>query len=259
MFRKTSEIHQKTEGKKLRNWLPALNQQSAEGAMTRTVSYAQWALEHYCIGQKLRTLRMRKRLTLSRLSAETGLSTALLSKLETERMIPTLPTLATICRVYGVGISYFFAEPARHSLSITRKAHLQGTGRGLKTVKVTPLNPIAGGTFSSKSAEEPNPSSPGGAVPASPAGKHRELRLVAQMMEFPPGVAASILEGFCETSGLLYVLDGQLQLDAGGMREHLDAGDCACIESEMSMAWSAAGKHRCRVLAVFPTAVWLEA
>jgi transcriptional regulator with XRE-family HTH domain len=224
--------------------------------MTRTLSYAQWALEPYCIGQKLRTLRIRKRLTLSRLAAETGLSTALLSKLETDRMIPTLPTLATISRVYGVGMSYFFAEPARHSLSITRKAYLQGNGRGQESVKVTPLNPIAGGTVESIAAEEVNPSASIGSTPVSPAAKPHGLRLIAQMMEFPPGVAASVLDGFCETSGLLYVLEGQLQLDAGGVREHLDAGDCACIESEMFMAWSAAGKHRCRVLAVFPTAVW---
>ena len=61
--------------------------------MSKTVSYAQWSLEPYCIGMKLRSLRTQKRLTLSRLAAETGLSTALLSKLETDRMIPTLPTL----------------------------------------------------------------------------------------------------------------------------------------------------------------------
>lgn len=220
--------------------------------MSRTVSYAQWALEPYCIGQKLRTLRIRKRLTLSRLAGETGLSTALLSKLETDRMIPTLPTLATISRVYGVGMSYFFAEPARHSLSITRKAHLQTNGRGQESVRVTPLNPIAGRTAASRAPDEADSST---TAAASSAGKRRELHIVAQMMEFAPGVAASIIEGFCETSGLLYVLDGQLQMDAGGVREQLNAGDCACIESEMSMAWSAAGKGRCRVLAVFPTAV----
>ena len=108
--------------------------------MTKTVSYAQWSLEPYCIGLKLRALRTQKRLTLSRLASETGLSTALLSKLETDRMIPTLPTLATISRVYGVGMSHFFAEPAQHTLSITRKAHLQSDGRGLEAVKFTPLN-----------------------------------------------------------------------------------------------------------------------
>ncbi|MGA3046805.1 MAG: XRE family transcriptional regulator [Terracidiphilus sp.] len=191
--------------------------------MSKAVSYAQWSLEPYCLGQKLRMLRTEKRLTLSRLSAETGLSTALLSKLETDRMIPTLPTLATISRVYGVGMSYFFAEPARHTLSITRKAHLQGKGRGPESVKVTPLNP---------------------AVDAA--------RLVARMVEFVPGGVASAMDGFEEASGLVYVLEGRLQLDAGGMHELLEEGDCAYIESEMALAWSAAGKHRCRVLAVLP-------
>jgi transcriptional regulator with XRE-family HTH domain len=191
--------------------------------MTKTVSYAQWSLEPYCIGLKLRSLRTQKRLTLSRLAAETGLSTALLSKLETDRMIPTLPTLATISRVYGVGMSYFFAEPAQHTLSITRKAHLQGEGRGPESVKVTPLN---------AAGERP--------------------RMVAQMIEFPPGGASCGAEPGRETSGLAYVLEGRLQLEAGGMQEVLEAGDCAYMESKMALAWSAAGKHRCRVLAVLP-------
>lgn len=60
------------------------------------------------------------------------------------------------------------------------------------------------------------------------------------------------MDGFEEASGLVYVLEGRLQLDAGGMHELLEEGDCAYIESEMALAWSAAGKHRCRVLAVLP-------
>jgi len=193
--------------------------------MTKTVTYAQWSLEPYCIGMKLRALRTQKRLTLSRLAAETGLSTALLSKLETDRMIPTLPTLATISRVYGVGMSYFFSEPARHTLSITRKAHLQGGGRGMESVKCTPLNAVSEGA-----------------------------RLTAQMIEFPAGGASSATDACKETSCLVYVLEGRLQLEAGGMHEVLETGDCAYMESEMALAWSAAGKHRCRVLAVMPSA-----
>ena len=191
--------------------------------MPKAVSYAQWSLEPYCIGMKLRALRTKKRLTLSRLGAETGLSTALLSKLETDRMVPTLPTLATICRVYGVGISYFFSEPAKHTLSITRKVHLQGNSRGLESVKATPLNVLTDGA-----------------------------RLAAQMIEFPAGGASCALDAVYETSGLVYVLEGKLQLDTGGLHETLEAGDCAYMESEMALAWSAAGKHRCRILAVTP-------
>ena len=142
---KTSEILQQPSRAGCQNQMkPVMGQESVTGSggvsMAKAVSYAQWSLEPYCIGLKLRSLRTQKRLTLSRLAAETGLSTALLSKLETDRMIPTLPTLATISRVYGVGMSYFFAEPARHTLSITRKAHFEGDGRGPEPVKVTPLN-----------------------------------------------------------------------------------------------------------------------
>jgi transcriptional regulator with XRE-family HTH domain len=186
---------------------------------------------------KLRSLRTQKRLTLARLAAETGLSTALLSKLETDRMVPTLPTLATISRVYGVGMSYFFNEPARHTLSITRKAHLLGQERGTDQSRMTPLNAVVEGSLLS--------------APATGAGS-RGPRLTAQMIEFPAGGAASASDCFHVTSGLMYVLEGRLQLDSGGLREMLEAGDCAYVESDMAMSWSAAGKHRCRVLAVIP-------
>jgi transcriptional regulator with XRE-family HTH domain len=191
--------------------------------MSKTISYAQWSLEPYCIGLKLRTLRTQKRLTLSRLATETGLSTALLSKLETDRMIPTLNTLATISRVYGVGMSYFFSEPASHSLSITRKAHLQGTGKGPDALKITPLNACTEGR-----------------------------RLIAQMIEFPPGGSSTRMEACQEAYGVVYVIEGRLRLEAGGMHEVLETGDCACMQSAMALAWSAADKHRCRVLAVWP-------
>jgi len=193
--------------------------------MAKSVSYAQWSLEPYSIGLKLRALRTAKNLTLSKLAAETGLSTALLSKLETDRMIPTLPTLATISRVYGVGMGHFFAEPRRHSLSITRKAHLQG-GRAAEQVRVTPLNAEGEGA-----------------------------RQIAQIVEFPAGGAAVTMNAFREGGAVIYVIEGRLRMDAGGMHEILDTGDCACVESEMAMAWSAADKRRCRVLAVVPVVV----
>jgi transcriptional regulator with XRE-family HTH domain len=192
--------------------------------MANTLSYAQWSLEPYCIGMKLRALRTQKKLTLSRLAAETGLSTALLSKLETDRMIPTLPTLATICRVYGVGMSHFFCEPEKHTLSITRKAHLQVAGRGAESVSSVPLH-----------------------TPKSSSG------LIAEMVEIPIGGTDALSDAYHrETSGLIYVIEGSLHLDAGGLHEVLEAGDCVFIESTMPLVWSAGARQRCRVLAVRP-------
>jgi transcriptional regulator with XRE-family HTH domain len=224
--------------------------------MAKSVSYAQWSLESYCIGVKLRSLRTQKRLTLARLAAETGLSTALLSKLETDRMVPTLPTLATISRVYGVGMSHFFAEPARHTLSITRKAHLQGHERGMEQVRITPLNAVAQGKRLATAAPERASGRPSG--PEHRRALGLPARLVAQMIEFPPGGTAGMSDRLQYSSGVLYVLEGQLQLDSGGFHELLETGDCAYVESDMALAWSAAGKHRCRVLAVFPGAAGTE-
>jgi transcriptional regulator with XRE-family HTH domain len=191
--------------------------------MANAQSYARWSLEPYSIGMKLRTLRMQKRLTLSRLATETGLSTALLSKLETDRMVPTLGTLSNICRIYGVGLSYFFSETKKHSLAITRKAHLGSSGRNQESVKHTPLH-----------------------APSANAG------LIGEMIEYPPGSAVSASESGRPVNCLVYILEGRLQLDSGGMQEVLEAGDCAYLETEMAMAWSAAGKDRCRILKVTP-------
>ena len=186
-------------------------------------SYARWSLEPYSIGMKLRTLRTQKHLTLARLAVETGLSTALLSKLETDRMIPTLPTLSNICRVYGVGLSYFFAEPAKHMLAITRKAHLTENGRGSEGVKHIPLHAVTSAT-----------------------------KLVARMVEYPSGVTGLMSEAGHPICSVIYVLEGRLHLDGGGMHEVLEAGDCVYIDSEMAIAWSAGGSSRCRALVVTP-------
>lgn len=191
--------------------------------MANGPSYARWSLEQYSIGMKLRTLRTQRHLTLSRLAVETGLSTALLSKLETDRMIPTLPTLSSICRVYGVGLSYFFSDAAKHTMAITRKAHLLGNGRSQEAIKHTPLHAVSAKT-----------------------------RLVARMVEFPPGQTGTIDDAGKSTCIVVYVLEGKLQLDAGGMHEVLDTGDCAHIDSDMAMAWSAGGGVRCRALVVTP-------
>lgn len=79
-------------------------------------------LGRYSIGEKLRTLRLRKSLGLVELGKHTGLSPALLSKLERGKLFPTLPTLLRIAMVYSVGLDYFFTdERKRRVVSIVRK------------------------------------------------------------------------------------------------------------------------------------------
>jgi transcriptional regulator with XRE-family HTH domain len=65
-------------------------------------------LERYRIGPKLRRLRLKKSMGLKQLAVQTGLSPALLSKIERGQMFPTLPTLLRIALAFGVGLEFFF-------------------------------------------------------------------------------------------------------------------------------------------------------
>jgi len=87
--------------------------------MTDTISEG---LGRYSIGEKLRSMRLRKSMGLVELGKHTGLSAALLSKLERGKLFPTLPTLLRIAMVFGVGLDYFFTdERKRRVVGVVRK------------------------------------------------------------------------------------------------------------------------------------------
>ena len=79
-------------------------------------------LSAYNIGQKIRDLRAERGLKLIELGAHSGLSAAMLSKIERGRLVPTLPTLMRIALVFSVGLDYIFADVStRHAFAISRK------------------------------------------------------------------------------------------------------------------------------------------
>ncbi len=80
------------------------------------------SLDRYHVGDKLRQLRLRRKMGLVELSRHSGLSPALLSKLEHGKLYPTLPTLSRIAQVFSVGLEHFFTdERLKHTFAITRK------------------------------------------------------------------------------------------------------------------------------------------
>lgn len=79
-------------------------------------------LRAYDVAGKLRALRLRKKMRLVELARHTGLSAAMLSKLERGQLFPTLPTLLRIALVFGVGLDHFFtAGASQKALGIVRK------------------------------------------------------------------------------------------------------------------------------------------
>ena len=66
-------------------------------------------LKAYAIGPKIRSIRLKKKMGLVELGKHTGLSPAMLSKIERGQLFPTLPTLLRIAMVFSVGLNYFIA------------------------------------------------------------------------------------------------------------------------------------------------------
>jgi transcriptional regulator with XRE-family HTH domain len=77
-------------------------------------------LQKYAIGEKLRQLRLKKKIGLVDLGRHAGLSAAMLSKVERGRLFPTLPTLLRIAMVFNVGLEHFFSD-GRPLAAIARK------------------------------------------------------------------------------------------------------------------------------------------
>lgn len=68
-------------------------------------------LKPYALGEKLRGLRLKKSMGLVQLGKHTGLSPAMLSKLENGRLVPTIPTLLRIAMVFSVVGEVNFQDP----------------------------------------------------------------------------------------------------------------------------------------------------
>jgi len=73
-------------------------------------------LRPYSIGEKIRTLRLNKNMGLVELGKHTGLSAALLSKLERGKLFPTLPTLLRVAMVFSVGLDFFFTDERKRRI-----------------------------------------------------------------------------------------------------------------------------------------------
>src|SRR3979411_510508 len=80
-------------------------------------------LSNYDIGQKLRQLRLRKKIALVDLGKHTALSASMLSQLENGKLVPTLATLARISMVFDVGLDHFFgARRGQKTFALVRGA-----------------------------------------------------------------------------------------------------------------------------------------
>jgi transcriptional regulator with XRE-family HTH domain len=182
-------------------------------------------LKKYGIGPKLRRLRLRKSMGLLELSKHTGLSPALLSKLERDLMHPTLPTLLRIALVFSVGLDYFFTPEPKPVLEIVRKCDRLRFPDSPDAARVT---------YYFESLDFPVP--------------RRVLNSYLAEFESVEGSESR----FHEHPGieLLYVVSGKLELQTRDESHELGAGDAVYFDSTVPHAYRRLGAKRTMALVV---------
>jgi len=182
-------------------------------------------LKSYAIGSKLRRLRLRKSMGLVELSKHTGLSPALLSKLERDVMHPTLPTLLRIAMVFSVGLEYFFNPEPKPVLEIVRKKDR------LRFPDSPDSRPVA---YYFESLDFPVP--------------NRALN--AYLAEFEPVKPEQVRPHQHPGVELLYVLTGKVELSIGEDRHELADGDSVYFDSGASHGYRRIGPKRSTAIVV---------
>jgi transcriptional regulator with XRE-family HTH domain len=178
-------------------------------------------LRPYSLGEKLRALRLKKSMGLVELGNHTGLSPAMLSKLERSKLFPTLPTLMRIAMVFSVGLDYFFTdERKRRVLAIVRKDERMRF-----------------------------PDDPSGHSIAynfeSLDFKATERKLNAFYAEFEPVPSAKLRPHQHPGVEFLYIINGRLELTIGSDKYELETGDAAYFDAAVRHSYQRVGKIPC--------------
>ncbi|MBP1636628.1 MAG: puuR 1 [Acidobacteria bacterium] len=183
-------------------------------------------LAQYGIGGKMRALRLRKKMGLVELGQHTGLSPALLSKIERGKMFPTLPTLLRVALVFGVGLEHFFgAGQRRPALAVVRAAERQSF-----------------------------PERPGMPRPA-----YRfecldypvtDRRLNAYYAEFEPVGEEDLQPHQHEGAEVVFVIAGSLAVKVGDGEHVLRAGDSIYFDPSPVHSYRRVGNKPCRAVVV---------
>ena len=189
----------------------------------------QKGLREYAIGEKLRALRLKKKMGLVELGKHTGLSPALLSKVERGRLFPTLPTLLRIALVFGVGLEFFFSG--------AREKPLCAVMRRSDRVRLPERPGAREIAYQFESLDY-------GAT---------ERRFNSFYAEFLPVAADKLRPHAHPGVEFVYTLQGTLSVHVGDEEHSLEAGDSMYFDSTVPHAYRRSGGRHCAAVIVTAT------
>jgi transcriptional regulator with XRE-family HTH domain len=160
----------------------------------------------YRFGDKLRTVRERKSLTLREVAEKAGVSESLVSQIERNRVSPAIDTLLAIVDALEIDIEYLFSDYRRErAVKIVRAGERQIVSRpGVVYERFAPLD-------------------------GTPAGGEG---IEAYELELEPGASTGNDEYGHEGSELGVVVEGRAELSVGARKYVLEPGDSASFASD---------------------------
>jgi transcriptional regulator with XRE-family HTH domain len=186
----------------------------------------QEGLSEYAIGPKIRSLRLKKKMGLVELGRHTGLSPALLSKIERGRLFPTLPTLLRIALVFSVDLDFFFSGAREQPLiAVVRKEQ-----------RVTlPDRPGARDVAYHFASLD------------YPATERRFNSYYAEFLSVAPDKLRPHAHPGVE---FIYALEGKLSVHIGGEEHAISAGDSIYFDSTVPHGYRRSGGRVCSAIVV---------
>jgi len=183
-------------------------------------------LRNYSIGDKIRELRLRKKIRLVELGKHSGLSPALLSKIERGQLFPTLPTLLRIALVFSVGLGYFFADDkSRHPFAVMRRKERKrfslrpGSKEDTPTFECLDFNAV-------------------------------ERKLNAYLAEFPARSHGKSFSHDHPGVEFIHVLSGRLALSLRDDETVLDSGDSVYFDATLPHGYRREGTRPCTAIVI---------
>jgi transcriptional regulator with XRE-family HTH domain len=172
------------------------------------------------LGQKIKNLRQRQKVTLQQISESTGLSQPLLSQIESEVVAPPVATLLKISKALNVNIGYFFQEEESGKKAVVvRKNERKQIFRRLHE------DPAKTGYYY-ESLAYPK------------ADKHMEPFHVQFEIKKKEDLIFLTHKG----EEFIYVLEGQLEFNYEDEMISLESGDSLYFDSSIPHAFRAVGK-----------------
>lgn len=185
-------------------------------------------LDQKVIGERIRSLRLKRSMGLIELGTRTGLSASFLSQLETGRVVPTLRNLARIALVFDKDLSWFFREDKVVDFRILRRSD---------RVRLI-LDRKDTSRFVSESL--------GVLVP--------DRNIVPCLAEFYPRAAACEFTPKIFTGQeFIYIIEGALWITTPRERQQLEAGDVGWIDGSTKRQYECSGENTAKAMIItFP-------